>query len=89
MTFEIRWAESSFKKLQKLDHKVQTRIMEKLDEVAKDPFLVAKKLTGVNLYSIRVGDYRVIVSIEKNKMIVFVIDPDYRSKIYKKLSKVQ
>jgi mRNA interferase RelE/StbE len=59
--------------------------MEKLDEVAKDPFLVAKKLTGLNLYSIRVGDYKVIVSIEKNKMIVFVIDPDYRSKIYKKL----
>ncbi len=85
MTFEIRWTESAFNKLQKLDLIVQTRILEKLDEaVASDPFLVAKKLTGVNLYSIR--DYRVIVSIEKNKMIVFVvIDLGHRSKIYKKL----
>jgi mRNA interferase RelE/StbE len=85
MTFEIRWTESSFKKLQKLDRLVQTRIIEKLDEVADDPFATAKRLTGVNLYSIRVGDYRVIVSIEKNKMIVFVIDVGHRSKIYKKL----
>lgn len=84
MTFEVRWTESSFKKLQKLDRIVQTRIIEKLDEAASDPFLVAKRLTGVNLYSIRVGDYRVIVTIEKNSMIVFVIDLSHRSKIYKK-----
>ncbi|HXV46418.1 MAG TPA: type II toxin-antitoxin system RelE/ParE family toxin, partial [Nitrososphaera sp.] len=75
----------SFKKLQKLDHTVKARIIEKLDEAASDPFLVAKRLAGLNLYSIRAGDYRVIVSIEKNKMIVFVIDLGHRSKIYKKL----
>jgi mRNA interferase RelE/StbE len=85
MTFGIRWTESSFRKLQKLDRTVQIRIIEKLDEVASDPYLVAKKLTGVNLYSIRVVDYRVIVSIEKIKMVVFVIDLGHRSKIYKKL----
>jgi mRNA interferase RelE/StbE len=81
MTFEIRWTDASFKKLQKLDGVAQTRIIEKLDEAASDPFLVAKRLTGVNLYSIRVGDYRIIVSIEKNKMIVFVIELGHRSKI--------
>jgi mRNA interferase RelE/StbE len=80
MTFEIRWTESSFK-LQKLDRLAQRRIVEKLDEAASDPFAVAKKLTGVNLYSIRVGDYRVIVSIEKNKMIVFVIEGSVKSSV--------
>jgi len=85
MTFGIRWTESSFKKLQKLDRITQTRIIEKIDEAASDPFLVAKRLAGVNLYSIRVGDYRVIASIEKNKMIIFVIDLGHRSKIYNKL----
>ncbi|HEV8404730.1 MAG TPA: type II toxin-antitoxin system RelE/ParE family toxin [Nitrososphaera sp.] len=85
MTYQIRWTESSFKKLQKLDGLAQSRIIEKLDEAAADPFAVAKKLTGFNLFSIRIGDYRVIVSIEKNKLIVFVIDLGHRSKIYKKL----
>jgi len=86
MTFEIRWTESSFKKLQQLGNLAQGRIVEKLDEAALDPFAVAKKLSGVNLYSIMIGDYRVIVSIERNKLIVFVVDLGHRSKIYKKLS---
>lgn len=85
MTFEVRWTESAFNKLQKLDGLVQKRIIEKIVEASGDPFAVAKRLVGVNLYSIRVGDYRVILSIERNKMIVFVIDLGHRSKIYKKL----
>jgi mRNA interferase RelE/StbE len=85
MTFEIRWTETTFKKLQKLDRAAQERIIERLDEAAADPFAVAKKLSGVNLYSIRVRDYRVIVSIEKRKMLVIVVDLGHRSKIYKKL----
>ncbi|HEX9678385.1 type II toxin-antitoxin system RelE/ParE family toxin [Nitrososphaera sp.] len=85
MTFEIRWTESSFKKLQILDRLTQERIVERLDEATTDPFVIAKKLTGVNLYSIRVGDYRVIVSIEKGKMVILVIDLGHRSKIYRKL----
>ncbi len=85
MTFEVRWTESSFKKLEKLDRQIQRRIVEKLEESAEDPYATAKKLAGVNLYSIRVGDYRVIVSIERNKMIVFVIDLGHRSKVYGKL----
>jgi mRNA interferase RelE/StbE len=36
-------------------------------------------------FPIRVGDYRIIVSIERNKMIVFVIDIGHRSRIYKKI----
>lgn len=85
MTFEIRWTETTFKKLQKLDRAAQERIIERLDEAAADPFAMAKKLSGVNLYSIRVGDYRAIVSIEKGKMLVLVVDLGHRSKIYKKL----
>lgn len=85
MTFEVRWTESSFKKLQKIDRLAQKRIIEKLDEAAANPFEVAKKLSGVSLYSIRVGDYRVIVSIEKQKLVVVVIDVGHRSKVYRSL----
>lgn len=83
--YEIRWTESSFNKLQKLDRPIQARIIEKLDAASADPYVMAKKLAGVNLYSIRVGDYRVIASIEKGKMVIIVIDLGHRSKIYRKL----
>jgi mRNA interferase RelE/StbE len=85
MNYEIRWTESSFKKLQKLDRLTQERIIEKLNEAAPDPFVIAKKLMGVNLYSIRVGDYRMILSIEKGKLVILVIDLGHRSKVYKRL----
>lgn len=85
MTFEVRWTESAFKKLEKLDRGIQERIVAKIDEAAVDPFVVAKRLSGVNLYSIRVGDYRVITSIERQKMVVLVVEVGHRSKIYKKL----
>ncbi len=85
MTFQISWTESSYKRLQKLDSLARKRIVEKLDEVADNPFAFAKKLTGINLYSIRVGDYRVIVSIEKNKLLILVIDIGHRSTIYKQM----
>lgn len=85
MTFEVRWTESSFKKLEKLNRQTQKRIIEKLDEAAADPFVIAKRLSGVNLYSIRVGDYRVIISIERQKVIILVVEVGHRSKIYKRL----
>jgi len=85
MTFEVRWTESSFKKLEKLNRQTQKRIIEKLDEAAADPFVIAKRLSGVNLYSIRVGDYRVITSIERQKMLILVVEVGHRSKIYKRL----
>lgn len=85
MTFEIRWTESSFKKLQKLDRLIQKRVIEKLDEAATDPFVIAKKLLGVNLYSIRVGDHRIIISIERDKLVIVVVDVGHRSKIYEKM----
>jgi mRNA interferase RelE/StbE len=84
MTFEVRWTESSFKKLQKLDPIIRKRIIEKVKDAAEDPFLFASKLTGVNLYSIRVGDYRVIMTIEMGKMVILVIDVGHRSRIYRK-----
>jgi mRNA interferase RelE/StbE len=85
MTFEIRWTESSFKKLQKLDRLIQKRVIEKLDEAATDPFVMAKKLLGVNLYSIRVGDHRIIISIERDKLVIVVVDVGHRNKIYEKV----
>lgn len=84
MTFEIRWTDSSFRKLQKLDAEIRVRIIEKLEEAKEDPFIFAKRLTGANLYSIRVGDYRVIVSIERNKMVILVITLGHRSTVYDK-----
>jgi mRNA interferase RelE/StbE len=85
MTFDVRWTESAFNKLEKFDRGVQERIVAKMDEAAADPLVVAKRLSRVNLYSVRVGEYRIIVSLERQKMIVLIVEVGHRSGIYRKL----
>lgn len=44
-----------------------------------------KKLKGHNdLLRLRVGDYRIIYSVDNGKLIVYVIDIDNRGDIYKR-----
>ena len=87
MTFGIRWTRTAVKSLTSLDNDVQLRVVKRLDELASidDPFAQLNRLVGVKLYSLRIGDYRAILSIERNKMIIFVVEVGHRSKIYKKL----
>lgn len=44
-----------------------------------------KKLKGhENLLRLRVGDYRVIYTVDNGKLIVYVIDADNRGDVYKR-----
>lgn len=45
--------------LKQLDHQVARRIMEKLEAIQVDPLRTMKRLKGSDLFSLRVGDYRV------------------------------
>lgn len=84
MTYEIRWTDTSIKQLGKLAKDVSKRIIEKVESIAKDPFMHVKRLKGFDLYRLRAGDYRVVMSIEEGKMIVFVLEVGHRSAIYRK-----
>ena len=44
--------------------------------------LQGKKSKG--LYRLRVGDYRIVYTINDDKLIIFIIDADNRGQIYKK-----
>ncbi len=83
MTYEVKWTDASLKQLEKLDKAVAKRIVEKTESISKDPFMFVKMLKGFNLYRLRVGDYRVIMSIERNKMIIFVLEVGHRSNVYR------
>jgi mRNA interferase RelE/StbE len=84
MKYEVKWAESSLKQLEKLDKSVAKRIIDKVEFVSENPFAYVQKLKGFGLYRLRVGGYRVIMSIERKKMIVFVLEVGHRSVVYRK-----
>jgi len=84
MTYEVSWTELSLKQLEKLEKSISKRIIDKVEKIKIDPFLFVEKLKGIDLFKLRVGDYRVIMSIEKGRMIIFVLQLGHRSVVYRK-----
>lgn len=84
MPYGIRWTEKAVSELERLDKHLAKRIVNKVESIADDPFSFVIKLKGIELYRLRVGDYRVIMSIENKKMVIFVLEIGHRSSIYRK-----
>ena len=61
-------------------------IREKLEVIAADPYADhpnAKKLQGREGYRLRVGDWRVIYTIQNEKLIIIVLKVASRGEAYK------
>ena len=83
MVYEIKWTEIASKQFGKLDKIIQKRIITKLESIRDNPFFYATRLVGFDVYKIRVGDYRIIISIEKNTLLILVLKVGQRRSIYK------
>jgi len=81
--FDIEFSKTSEKQLLKLEKEVQKRIISTLERIRIRPYPYVKKLVSNPYFRLRVGDYRVILDIQKNKLIIFVIELGHRSNIYK------
>ncbi len=83
MVYEIQWTKIAAKQLGRLDKTVQKRIIKKLRTIRDNPFFYTTSLVGFDLYKIRVENYRIIIGIEKNTLVILVLMVGHRSKIYK------
>lgn len=72
--------------LRKQSKKVQIQIISALRGLEKGPRQKqAKKLAGMDdLYRIRVGDYRIVYTIQDKKLLVLVVRIAHRKEVYKK-----
>ena len=84
MTYRIEWRPRARKAFLALDKPVRRRIGEAVDALAADPRpAAAKMITGAHgVLRIRVGDYRVLYTIDEGQLIVLVVDVGHRSEIY-------
>ena len=82
--YEIVFARSARKELQALSHSVAERIFEKIELLASNPRLIGcKKLRGQSgLWRLRVGEYRIIYSIDDGKRVVDIAVVRHRSEAY-------
>ena len=84
MPWEIQWSRTAEKQLSKIDKRNAQKIVSRLDAITDNPYAHIEKLRGNDLYKLRVGSYRVIMILEQQKMIIFVIETGHRSTIYRK-----
>ena len=79
--YNIEWKEHALKNLNALEDSIARRIIKKVDELSENPFSKdIKRLKGSNDFRLRVGDYRVIFSIEQN--IIQILKVGHRKNIY-------
>jgi len=79
--FKIRFAPSFHRRTRALDKEVQIRILREVDILKTNPY-AGKPLRGEmrGVYSLRVGDYRILYNIKGNE--VFLLLVGHRKRIY-------
>ena len=89
MTWAINYTESALRQLKKLDKSIALRVLDYMDErvaTLDDPRTLGKSLVGPKLgayWRYRVGDIRVICSIQDGEMCVLVVELGNRREIYR------
>ena len=83
MSYEVTFSDFADKQLSKLPLEVQNRIISTIKRCRIRPHAHVKKLVGCPYFRLRVGDYRVIMDIIDNELIIYVIEVGHRKKIYK------
>ncbi len=83
--YELRITQAATKSLRKAPREVAVRIRKKLDELQSDPFDISglKKLTAHPGFRARVGDWRILYLVEKDTLVVQIIEIGHRREIYR------
>jgi mRNA interferase RelE/StbE len=89
MAWKIEFERAAQKELDKLDKPVARRILKFLyKRVGKldDPRRMGEKLQGTlgEFWRYRVGDYRLICSLEHTRLVVLVLRIGHRREVYKR-----
>ncbi|MEK6825845.1 MAG: type II toxin-antitoxin system RelE/ParE family toxin [Nanoarchaeota archaeon] len=81
MTYHIEWKENALRNLRKIEISIVRRVIKNVEEMQEDPFSKdVKKLRGCQEYRLRVGDYRIIFSLEKD--IITILKVGHRQQVY-------
>ena len=83
MTWTAIWSDNAKKELKRLSSDIQKRILDKTDDVEENPFQYLEKMVGKPFYKYRVGNYRIIVDVVNDKLVLYLLKVKKRSRVYK------
>ncbi len=83
--WSVTYTAEAIRALTGMDRTIARRIREKILALARDPRAPnnnARKLTGIEGYRLRVGDWRVVYTLKHEVLTVVVIRVGHRREIY-------
>ncbi|MDO8556049.1 MAG: type II toxin-antitoxin system RelE/ParE family toxin [Nanoarchaeota archaeon] len=81
--YDIFFSDKAVKQLEKLSKDVQMRMRACLERCRIRPYVHIKRLVGIPYFSLRVGDYRVIIDVQDQQLRILVIEIGHRKNVYK------
>lgn len=81
--YDIEFSKIAEKQFYKLEKNIQLRIISTLKRIKIRPFNHVIKLVGSPYFRLRVGNYRVILDIKEDRLIILILEVGHRRSIYK------
>ena len=83
---KLNLSRSAQKDLDKLPNEIAFRISNKIFELIDNPYLYGSQKLGEDKgYRIKIGDYRIVYTINKENKEVTIIRVRHRKEVYRKL----
>lgn len=80
--YSVEFSRTAESQLYKLEKNIQERIILVLERIKLRPFHFVKRKQGTPHFILRIGEYRAILDINQNKLIIFVLEVGHRKNIY-------
>jgi mRNA interferase RelE/StbE len=88
VSYTIRITPAAQKQIKKLDPQVARRIRRFLEstlQVVENPRSIGKPLVHQDFWRYRVGDYRLLASIDDGELVILVVALAHRREVYRDL----
>ncbi len=83
--YEIFLSEEAIKFLVNLDRKSEEIVRNKIKKLGEFPESFGKHLRGIDLWSARIGKYRVLFEVDKEKKRILIMTIGHRKNVYYRL----
>lgn len=86
--YKVEWKSSAKKELKRLPRKTIQNIILAVEKLQCDPRPSGcRKIVGTkHTYRHRIGDYRVVYSIESRQLVIEIIRVGHRKDVYKRIA---
>jgi mRNA interferase RelE/StbE len=88
MAFTVLLHPKAAKTLEKLRKPLEQRVKKQLRELKDNPERIGKQMQYSNFWSLRIGDYRAIYEINREKRQIIILFVGHRKKVYDDFSKM-